>query len=58
MTHIHAYYDEVEKAKERVVLAQGELEKAERELQEHPDYVAPKPEPKVETKPASREARV
>lgn len=50
MTHIHAYYAQVEEAKEKVAVAKSELETAELALKQHPDY---KPEaPKAETKVA------
>lgn len=42
MTHINAFYADVGDKKQKVAEAQGELDRAERVLKAHPDYVAPK----------------
>lgn len=39
MTHINAFYADVEDKKLAVVRAQGELEAAQAALEAHPDYV-------------------
>lgn len=48
MTHINAYYLDVQEKQQAVDTAQAELESAKVRLQNHPDYVAPK---KTEDKP-------
>lgn len=48
MTHINAYYQDVEQKKGLVQDAQNGLKAAEEALKAHPDYVAPKKEVKVE----------
>lgn len=51
-THINAFYQDVEDAKQRLAVAVGELDSAVSRLQAHPDYVAPVVEkaPKKKTK--------
>lgn len=44
MTHINAYYAEVEAAKVKVIQAKAELDAAETALKAHPDYEEEKPE--------------
>lgn len=41
ITHINAYYQDVEDAKAAVGRAKGALEEAVQRLESHPDYVAP-----------------
>lgn len=43
-THVNAFYMNVDEKKQAVAKAQAELEEAERQLQEHPDYEAPEVE--------------
>ncbi len=54
MTHINAFYTDVEEAKAELALAQGRLAQAETALKSHPDFVqeekAEKPVEKKQTK--------
>lgn len=58
MTHINAFYADVEDAKAKVAVAQSELEMADAALRAHPDFVEPEAEPQEaeakETKPAKK----
>jgi hypothetical protein len=42
-THINAFFQDVEDAKQKVAVAQGNLDEAIGRLESHPDYVAPEP---------------
>lgn len=55
MTHINAFYEEVEEKKKTLNLAKAELEAAERALKEHPDFEEPKKESKDDPKEAEPE---
>lgn len=51
MTHINAYYGNVEEKKQALAQAKDELAAAEQALKDHPDYEEPKAEKKAEGKP-------
>ena len=46
MTHINAYYIDVQNAETKLKEAKAELAAAQARLESHPDYVAPKEEHK------------
>jgi len=46
MTHINAFYEEVEEKKKALDLSKAELEAAEQALKAHPDFEEPKEESK------------
>lgn len=54
MTHINAFYADVEAAKAKVAVAQSELEIAETALRTHPDFTEPEAVEVVEAEPAKK----
>lgn len=50
MTHINAFYMNVDEKKQAVIKAKGELQEAETLLKAHPDYKEPQTESKSEGK--------
>lgn len=55
MTHINAFYADVEAAKAKVAVAQSELETAETALRTHPDFTEPEAAEVVEAEPAKKQ---
>lgn len=50
MTHVNAFYGDVEDKKLKLEQAKADLQAAEQRLKDHPDYEAPKAEPSAAAK--------